>query len=545
MIFLSTLLLATFITISLIPVFRRLAIKLDAVDIPDKRKVHTGPVQKCGGVAMAIGALTPVFLWIPADCFVRSILMGAGIVVLLGLVDDFRDLGYKTKFAGQVAAALVVIFWGGVKITSLGMLLPHGVLLPDWIAIPLTLLVIVGVTNAINLSDGLDGLAGGISLLSFLCIGYLAYQGGNTIIAVLSIAVVGATFGFLRFNSYPATLFMGDAGSQFLGFLAVTLSLSLTQGNTPLSPLLPLILLGFPVLDTLTVMLERVAEGRPPFVADRNHLHHKLMRLGLFHTEAVLVIYILQAFLITSAFVFRFYSGWFLLLFCVIFSGIILAGFFVAEKKGWRLKRYDLIDEVIKGRLRMLKEKGILIKVSFRFVKLGIPLLLLLTCFLPADIPCHFSISTVALVSLVLVTRFVRRAWTGGVIRLSFYLLIPLVIYLSEADMASWMAGSPERFYNLSFGLIVFFVVLTLKYTRRKNGFKINPTDFLILFIVIIVLILPDEQIKQYHMGMLVAKIMVLFFGYEVIITELRGNLGMPVIVTITALAITGVRGLG
>lgn len=224
------------------------------------------------------------------------------------------------------------------------MLLPDNVFLPDWFAIPFTLIAIVGVTNAINLSDGLDGLAGGISLLSFICIGCLAYCSANIVIALLSIAVVGAILGFLRFNTYPAVMFMGDAGSQLLGFLAVTLSLALTQGNTSFTPLLPLILLGFPVLDTLTVMFERVAGGKSPFVADKNHFHHKLIRLGLYHTEAVLVIYIFQAFLVTSAFVFRFYPEWFLLIFYIIFSTGILSGFFVAKKRGWKFKRYDLAD---------------------------------------------------------------------------------------------------------------------------------------------------------------------------------------------------------
>jgi UDP-GlcNAc:undecaprenyl-phosphate GlcNAc-1-phosphate transferase len=230
-----------------------------------------------------------------------------------------RDLGFKTKFAGQFAAALIIIIYGGVKIKSLGMLLPDGVLLPDWLAMPLTFIVIVGITNAINLSDGLDGLAGGISLLSFLCIGYLAYSAGYLGIALLSAATVGAIFGFLRFNTYPATVFMGDAGSQLLGFMAITFSLKLTQGNAPLSPLLPLLLLGFPVLDTITVMFERVTNGKSPFVADKNHLHHKFMRLGLFHTEAVLSIYVLQAFLVTSAFVFRSRSEWFLLILYLVF----------------------------------------------------------------------------------------------------------------------------------------------------------------------------------------------------------------------------------
>ena len=273
-----------FLTIVLIPILTGLARKVKAIDIPDERKIHQHPMPRAGGAAMALGALIPILLWVPQSPFSRAILIGAGIVTVFGITDDIRNLGYKAKFAGQLVAALVVVFYGGVEIRDLGMLVRDYALLPHWVAIPLTVLVIVGVTNAINLSDGLDGLAGGISLLTFACIGYLAYLNGQILVTLLSIASVGAVFGFLRYNTYPASVFMGDAGSQLIGFLAVTLSLKLTQGNTPLSPLLPLILLGFPILDTMTVMLERLAEKKSPFAPDKNHLHHKLIRLGFFHT---------------------------------------------------------------------------------------------------------------------------------------------------------------------------------------------------------------------------------------------------------------------
>ena len=172
--------------------------------------------------------------------------VGAWAIVVFGLVDDLKNLGWVAKFSGQIVAALVVIFYGKVRICTFGECLPEGFILPNLLNIPLTLLVIVGVTNAINLADG---LAGGISLLIFLCIGWLAYSGFNIPEKLFSIvlcsAAVGAIFGFLRFNTYPATVFMGDTGSQLLGFLAVSLSLGITQSSDALSPFLPLLLLGF------------------------------------------------------------------------------------------------------------------------------------------------------------------------------------------------------------------------------------------------------------------------------------------------------------
>ena len=533
-----------FITIALVPFFKGLAVKVNALDVPNERKVHKYPMPKSGGIAMALGAFIPILLWLPADNFTRATIIGAGIVVLFGLLDDMRDLGFKTKFAGQFAAALMVIIYGGVKIKSLGMLLPDGVLLPDWLAMPLTFIVIVGITNAINLSDGLDGLAGGISLLSFLCIGYLAYSAGNFGIALLSAATVGAIFGFLRFNTYPATVFMGDAGSQLLGFMAITFSLKLTQGNAPLSPLLPLLLLGFPVLDTITVMFERVTNGKSPFVADKNHLHHKLMRLDLFHTEAVLSIYVLQAFLVTSAFVFRSRSEWFLLILYLVFSGVIISGFFIADSTGWKLKRFHFLDKVLKGKLRVLKEKNILIKVSFRIIEVGVPSLLLITCFLPASVPSYFALFSIGFLGLICIVWLFNKQWLDMALRFALYLTIPFVIYLSETDLAAWVSYKLLDPYNLSFVFLIVFVILTLKFTRRTKGFKTSPMDFLILFIALVVPNLPDERIQSYHMGLVAAKIIVLFFSYEVLIGELREDLKRLVLATIPVMVVMAVRGL-
>jgi UDP-GlcNAc:undecaprenyl-phosphate GlcNAc-1-phosphate transferase len=441
MIYLSTLIISMFITMALIPILRGVAVRVNVMDIPNDRKIHLSPMPKIGGMAMALGTILPVALWADGDRFINSILLGAWIVVIFGAVDDFKNMDYRFKFAGQVAASLVVIFYGDLKISHLGDLLPGNVGLPNVLAVPLTVLAIVGVTNAINLSDGLDGLAGGSSLLIFLCIGYLASNGSylpdNHIIAVFSASMIGGILGFLRFNTYPASVFMGDAGSQLLGFLAITLSLGLTQANTPLSVLLPLVLLGFPVLDTLTVMAERISKGNSPFVADKNHFHHKLIRIGLFHTEAVVTIYMLQAFLVGMAFVFRFQSEWFLLIFYLGFSAVIVSGFYAADRSGWKLRRFDVIDKVIKGKLKILKEKNLLIKVSFHFVEYAVPCLAIFCCLLPRTMPPYLTWISVCLISVICVFWLWKKTWVGGVLRLSFYLVIPMVIWFARDHMVS------------------------------------------------------------------------------------------------------------
>jgi UDP-GlcNAc:undecaprenyl-phosphate GlcNAc-1-phosphate transferase len=246
-------------------------------------------------------------------------------------------------------------------------------------------LSIVGVTNATNLSDGLDGLAGGIALLIFLCIGYLGVSRKDWVMVMIAIAVGGSVLGFLRFNSYPAQLFMGDAGSQLLGFVAVVLAIKMAQQSSTISVILPLIIFGIPILDTLTVMIKRLAVGRSPFSADRNHFHHQLMAIGLYHTEAVLTIYLTQALLILFAIAYHGSNDWFLLSIYLLFAcrGVGRVSYFPQNRipdQAW------FFLNAIKARLKPFKDRGQIIKFSFGIVKIGVPALLTLNVlFQPLD----------------------------------------------------------------------------------------------------------------------------------------------------------------
>ena len=542
MIFLSTLLLAVLITIVLIPLLSSLAMRYQLVDIPNDRKVHHQPIPRVGGIAMALGAFIPIVYWNYAERFVHAYLAGGCLLVLFGAVDDFRDLSPGIKFAGQIAAALIAILYGGVEIRNLGMLAPDNFLLPEWIAIPLTLLAIVGVTNAINLADGLDGLAGGICLLIFCCIGFLAYLGGNNIIGLISLALAGSIFGFLRFNTYPASVFMGDAGSQFLGFSAITLSLALTQGQTPLSPVLPLILVGFPVLDTLTVMCTRIARGRSPFAADKNHFHHNLMGIGLHHSESVLAIYIIQTVLVVVAYLFRFQSEWLLLLGYLFFSTLIVLLFSLATRTGWHFVRFDLLDMLIIGNLKRLREEGTIIRVTFRIFENGIPFLLFLTCLLPAQVPRYVSAASLGMLAVLLVAWLLRREMPVSLLRMVLYLLIPFAVYLSDHNMPLWMDEPIVKSYNCLFGMFAVFIIIISKFSRRRGGFKSTPLDFLILFLVLVGPNLPDLGIQDSHIGLVAAKVIILYFCFEVLIAELRGKCNRLAVAILGSLLVIGIR---
>ncbi len=537
MIIFTTILLSLFITIGLMSFFKALAVKAQIVDIPNERKVHDRPIPRIGGISMAAGIVVPVAFFGTMDRFEVALLVGSVILVVFGLLDDKYGLSPAVKLAGQVAAAAVVIFHGKLVIHCLGDLLPDTWLLPDWVAIPLTFLAVVGVTNAINLSDGLDGLAGGIAMLGFIFIAYLAYQSGHGDLALIAAAVVGAIFGFLRFNTYPASVFMGDAGSQLLGFLGVSLALAITQDHTAFNRMLPLLLIGFPILDTLMVMVERKKAGRPLFVADKNHFHHRLMRLGLYHTEAVAAIYLLQAILVFYAYFFRFYSEFYLLGFYIVFCGVVFGTLHLADASGWRWEKRDIFDRVVKGRLKIFKERHALIKFCFHTLEILAPGLMLASCLMADNIPSLAGWLALAGAVGICLVWWLNDRWLAGLLRVVLYLAIPYVVFMAGQGADKWLAPRAVKAYHLAFGLVVFFAVLCLKFTHRSRGFTASPMDILIVIIALVVPNLPGIRDQVEHLGLLTAKIIALFFGYEVLIGELRGSLGALSVYTMLALA--------
>ncbi|MGD0229344.1 MAG: MraY family glycosyltransferase [Syntrophorhabdales bacterium] len=520
-----TLLISTFATILLIPLFSRTALRLNiGLDMPDGRKVHDHPIPRVGGIAIALAVYGSTVFLAPQGYFLKAYAISGLFIVFFGMIDDFKGIDFRFKFLIQTVAAIVMVIYGGIKIKSLGGLLPDDMLLPDAVAIPLTVVAIVGVTNAVNLADGLDGLAGGICLLSFCCLAYLAYLEEDLTSCLLALALAGALFGFLSYNTYPAKLFMGDTGSQFLGFSAISLSLRLTQGETAVSPLLPLLIIGFPVLDTFVVMAQRLAEKRPIFSPDRNHFHHRLMELGLFHTESVLVVYSIQALLVTAAFVFRFRAEWFLLAAYILFAAAILTGFHVAEKRRWRLPRYHFFDTIIKGRLRSLREQGAVIKVCFGIIRFGVPFLLFVSCLVPSEIPFSFSLLCTALMGVLLIVWRFKKDWMRGCLTVILYLFIPLIVSLG-VEKANDTGSLFSRLHSLSHIVLVFFVVLTLKFTRRERGFRTTPMDFLVLFIALVVPHVLSGYLHTENLSAIAATTMVFYFSYEVLMGELRGKL--------------------
>jgi UDP-GlcNAc:undecaprenyl-phosphate/decaprenyl-phosphate GlcNAc-1-phosphate transferase len=514
------------------------------VDEPNERKVHVVAMPKTGGISMAVGMLVPMMLWVARDDFVSSVLVGASIIFVFGLIDDIRPLKAWQKLLPQIAAALIVTFFGGVRITCLGELVPQHCLLPDYLAIPLTLLTILGVINAINLSDGLDGLAGGISLLSFMLIGILAFYNENMTVVMMCAAVLGGIIGFLRYNSHPAMLFMGDAGSQLLGFFLGVFAIAITQCETPYSKILALPIIGFPILDTLTVMVVRIKNRRSPFSPDKNHFHHRLLSMGFFHTEAVLSIYLIQSFFVVFALVTRFHSEWVHLTGFVGFSAVILGLFLAARTTGWNFHRDSWFDLLVKERLRLFKEQKMFIRVAFGGVRYLFFLLLTVQVMILDQVPLYFSLAVLTLVLLSVVGYFCRLdRFKNNVLRFSVYMVVPLLVYLSEIKPGSWMRSPWIELSYLGYIALVFFVIMTMNLTRRRHGFKISPLDILVFVSVLVFFNLPALYLQEFKIGMILTKSLILYYSFDVLTGELRGSDGLLFKPVVAVLALLTLRG--
>lgn len=292
---LFTFIIAFAVSFLLTPAVKKLAFKIGAVDIPkDDRRMHKKPTALLGGLAIFAGFLVASLIFVPIDSAFRGILLGSIIIIIMGIFDDIYVLSAKLKLCIQIVAALVPVLCG-VKIDIIAVpkfIDAFGYLDLKYFSFPLTIIWIVGVTNAINLLDGLDGLACGVSSISSLTLLCIALLVGEPEIAFATAALTGACFGFLPYNFNPAKLFMGDTGALFLGFMLSTLSIQgLFKGYAVISLAVPFLIMGLPLFDTASAMLRRFKNHRPIMSPDRAHLHHRLVDAGLSQKQAVAVIY--------------------------------------------------------------------------------------------------------------------------------------------------------------------------------------------------------------------------------------------------------------
>lgn len=522
----------------LVPLFAHYAGALGLLDRPDARKIHHNPVPRVGGIAIAAGALAAVAVWLPPIPEITGYLVGALLIFLAGLLDDRLDLDYRIKFGFQILGALAFIYLGGVQLTRMPFV--DGSVLPGWLGVPLTVIVLVAVTNAINLSDGMDGLAGGTSLLAVGAFGYMAYAGGDKIIALMALCLMGGVLGFLRYNTHPARVFMGDSGSQFLGFSAAVLAILLIErSDAGVCPLVPVLVLGLPITDTLQVMTRRILGGRSPFSPDRQHLHHRLLDIGLGQHAAVLLIYLVQVALVVTAWWLRHAPDYVLLGAILLFAATLLLGLRKWERihaEGGKVLPgiwVDLLVGYLRGShlLSQIGRRGVLYSVSLLF-----PVVALLTPGIGADIG-WLSLLLFILMASCLIPRAVMPALAIG--RLATFTVSALTIYLAESQHLGEVF--PMHWLHGYLVLLLMFVALWLRFGGSRH-FQLNAMDLLIVLVVAIVPNMP--AVRELGIAPMLLESLLLFYASELVLNEATGRWDLLRLSTLAALGILTVRGL-
>ncbi|MBP3853544.1 MAG: undecaprenyl/decaprenyl-phosphate alpha-N-acetylglucosaminyl 1-phosphate transferase [Erysipelotrichaceae bacterium] len=264
------------IALGITPLIKQYSLLAQTYAKENKRTVHHGKISRIGGIAIYMGFLITVTLFMKPDQALTGIILGGSLMFFTGLIDDLIDMKPIVKLALQMVGAGILIAYG-VRIDSLR--LPFGIVIDnDWIEIAFTLIWVAGITNAINLIDGLDGLAGGMSVIMLVVIGSVAIIERRLDVVTITFILAASTSGFLVYNAHPASIFMGDCGSLFLGFMIAAISLLGFKGSTIVTLALPMLLLMLPIIDTLSAILRRTLKGRKFLEADKSHIHHLLMQ---------------------------------------------------------------------------------------------------------------------------------------------------------------------------------------------------------------------------------------------------------------------------
>lgn len=533
------LLLSLFLSIVLIPPLAKLAAPLGLTDLPGGRKIHSRAIPRTGGIAIAAGTLIPIWILVPLNQEVATFIAGSAVLLVFGLLDDRLNLDYRIKLLGQALAAVIVVEGANVSIQEIPFLgisgLPHG------LSTPLTVFLLVGITNAVNLSDGLDGLAGGISVLALGCLATFSYQNGDPTSFSVAVAMMGATFGFLRYNSNPAQVFMGDSGSQFLGFGTGVLALTITQRpDTALGPLAPLLILGLPILDTLSVMVRRIASGRSPFSADKLHLHHQLLRAGLSQAQAVALVYLAQLIAVGLAYALRYSSDIAVLGTYLVFCASVLYGVhaLIRRHEGTRERTETASAKARPKILAALEAKSdSILRQSYRGLQIMLPAMLIGGSTIATGASTDIVLLAAVLFVLALASPFLPIRLRGASERITLYATSLMVIFLASPAFSELLGT------NAMAALFGALALLTGTWIRAaESEFRASSLDVLILILAIALPFLSDALAQR--IAFLVLQSVIVFYAIEILLTQAMGRWSPIRLAALASLLTIVIKGL-
>jgi UDP-GlcNAc:undecaprenyl-phosphate GlcNAc-1-phosphate transferase len=472
--------LALLSSLILLPFLMKYASQLGLVDNPtgSSRKLHKAPMPRSGGLGIIIPTGVAILVVLPWDDSILSFLFSSLIIVGFGLLDDVIELKPTQKLVGQ-ALGVTLAMVGGMTISNVPFIDNS----PAWLSYALTFVFVMAVINGVNFSDGMDGLAAGTTLMALVLIFLLAVEGNDIQVAIIAASICAALVGFLRFNTHPATIFMGDAGSQFLGFSVAWLAITVSQTETStLTRVMPLLILGIPIMDVLQVICVRIKKKLPLPGPDREHFHHQIGKLGLPQAGVVATIYILQLILLLGAFLMQHNSDTEALVFYICYLVVVLGLLYAIHLQGWRIREANGFGGVNR-RNWFFRRASFLHPYSGKFYGLSLAGLLVVFAVMSTEMPKGFIYIALIIATSVLCVRLVARGrWALLIGRVSTYSATTFCVYgmtLSSHPQASFGV------FDLMLALLTVALVVSIR-TTRKQYFWLTPQDLLVLFFVIL-----------------------------------------------------------
>lgn len=538
-----TAILALATSFLLMPLVIRLAERLNLVDKPGERKVHTTNIPRIGGVAVVAAFILPVLLFAPMSPVMKGILSGAIIVAIVGLLDDILQLNAYAKFAGQAVAAGIGMAMSGLVINEIDV---FGIFKLDlgYFAYPFTLVWIVGITNAINLMDGLDGLAAGIVAIALFFLGLIGFLTNQYLILFISATLFGALLGFLKYNSHPAQVFMGDVGSLFLGFLVAMLTLIGSVRSAAVMTLaLPLTILALPILDTAWAFTRRILKGTNPFSPDKKHIHHRLMNMGLGHGLTVMFMYGVATLLgILGVFSVYQYEFRDISLF-IVAAGMVAAALklitFIRRRPTLKHLFTKKVKPVPAGIMWLLRVTLLLPLIIRNLIIVA----LLLNVVLLVYTPVEGIIIGIILFAGILYLYLTHQTDTYEQFLLFFLFLAGVFIIFSSEQMIDPVIlfgnFSAEVFSNVLFSVIGVLIILNILVKQISGNFLSNPLEYFILLIVVCLNLLPPDLTMEYHLAAVSIKSIILFLGYRLLLEYHMQRSRRLIYVTLLVIAFT------
>jgi len=478
------------ISLAVIPIMVRLAPKLGMMDLPDEdRKVHSNPIPRVGGWGIIVGALIPVVTLTALDQTVLCYLFGSLTLLAFGAMDDKREMGHYTKFVGQIIAVIPMIFIGDLYVTDFPF---TDYQFPIWFCQGFTMVAMIGVINAINHSDGLDGLAGGEVLISLGAI------------ALISWFTPG-------------------------GELTITL-----------------LLLGLPVVDILTVLKKRAMSGSNIFRATRNHMHHRLLEIGFAHKESVVIIYSIHSFLVCCGIWLVTANDWVITGLYLVVCGVTYYLLNAAERGNWRPGKTRVFS-ILSNSIATIEKHQVLMHGSRLFLEIAIPGFLIALSIWINDVPRDFGIVAAILAALLALQSFNIYPFQVNTRRVIIYITVVFVIYLSTIDRITWLNPWAVGLEIIFYAMVCVAIFLAIRFSpgRRKEEFKVTSFDYLLLFLIIGALLFAKNPLLfgTFNVNVFVVVLAIILYASELLLVERRERrdfLGGAALITLLVIAVRG-----